>query len=541
LDAHRILREFKGGAPLDLLLAMSGTPDPLELFVRAAAATRGRAATIKTVPFNTLQQFLLEKPKPEHTEVFLLLPWDFVPESDWRSGVSGERPPFEMVRDHANGVADLLAARRDARFVFLPAPMPSTFNDPAQDAALELLTRSLASRLGATMLAQSQFALAAYLASGCPVAAASLGDVGDAVADAACHQPAPSAKVLITDLDNVMWAGVIAEDGLDGVAFSAEGRGYRHFIYQTALARLKREGVLLAAVSRNDLAVALQPLKSGRMVLGEGDFVTVMASYHAKSAQIREIAAKLNLGLDSFVFVDDNPMEIEEVSLALPQVHVLPFPSKDDDLPALLAGCTARFARREITAEDRERTELYRRRLDGIATSDLQGADLSAFLRGLGMSLTIHDRSAGDRTRVVQLINKTNQFNLNGRRVTEAEVAAVLDAGGRLFGASLSDRAGSHGEILSCLVAPDGQVTSFVMSCRVFQRRVENAFVLWLSRQAGPPLRFAYTATERNEPFRMFIADRAFSSAPDGDVAFDAAAFDGDHADDLALFELTAP
>jgi FkbH-like protein len=541
LEAHRVLKEFKGGEPLHLLLAMSGTADPLGLFIGASGAVHQRSVDLQTLPFNTLGQFLLEQPKPDRVEVFLLLPWDLVPESDWRSGLPRERPDFDVVRTHAFGVAERLSARREARFVFLPAPLAPVFADPARDASLELLAHSLAAGLGATFLSPSHFSLTSYLANGCPAGASALGDVAEAVIEAACRRPAEGAKLLVTDLDNVMWAGVIAEDGLEGVAFSAEGRGYRHFIYQTALARLRREGVLLAAVSRNDLSVALEPFRSGRMVLKEDDFVTVMASYNAKSSQIREIASKLNLGLDSFVFIDDNPVEISEVSLALPQVRALPFPSKDDELPALLAACATHFVRRDITEEDQQRTELYRRRLEGIASSEVKGADLSSFLRGLEMSLTIHDRTAGDRTRVVQLINKTNQFNLNGRRVTEAEVTAVLEAGGRLYGASLSDRTGSHGEILSCLITPDGRVTSFVMSCRVFQRRVENAFLVWLARQPNPPARFAYASTERNEPFRQFAADSAFSPGDHGDLLFEPERFASTHQGDLDLFALTAP
>src|SRR5947209_2116195 len=168
------------------------------------------------------------------------------------------------------------------------------------------------------------------------------------------------------------------------------------------------------------------------MLLGEEDFVAIIASYRAKSAQIRELAERLNLGLDSFVFVDDNPVELTEVSLALPDVRCVRFPQHDDDLAAFLNEVSSLFPRRATTSEDRERTEMYRRRLEGIVPSDLQGADLTRFLKDLKMTLTIHDRACGDRTRAVQLINKTNQFNLNGRRVSDDDVRVVLDAGGHL-------------------------------------------------------------------------------------------------------------
>src|SRR5207237_670947 len=185
--------------------------------------------------------------------------------------------------------------------------------------------------------------------------------------------------------------------------------------------------------------------RSGRLLLQEPDFVAILASYHAKSAQIRELAERLNLAPDAFVFVDDNPVELAEVALALPAVRCVAFPQRDDDLARFLGTLAGLFPHGTITAEDRARTDMYRRRLAGLVPSELQGADLTRFLEGLRMTLTIHDRTRGDRARAVQLIDKTNQFNLNGRRYTDEDIGKILDAGGRLFGVTLSDRTGSPG------------------------------------------------------------------------------------------------
>jgi FkbH-like protein len=394
---------------------------------------------------------------------------------------------------------------------------------------------------GARLLAPEDFSLGSYFASGLPVAGRSLGSVAAMVIELARTPAREPAKLLVTDLDNTLWRGVIAEDGPTGIEWGAEGAGYRHFVYQTLLRRLRGEGVLLAAVSRNSPEVALAPLKSGRMALREDDFVTVVASYHAKSAQIRELARQLNLGLDAVVFVDDNPVELQEVSQELPAVHCLRFPHQDDGLPELLATLATRFARSQLTAEDRDRTELYRRRLESMVPQTDDGADLHAFLRDLRMRLVLHDRSSGDRARAVQLINKTNQFNLNGRRLGEEEVQAILDGGGRLFTATLEDRTGSHGEILACLVTAQRTVLAFVLSCRVFQRRVEQAFCVWLAEQPNPPVGYAFAATERNEPFRLFLRHASFGPAEDGLVAWDAASFASAHATDLDLFDVVEP
>ncbi len=535
LEARRIVSGFGGGEPLPFLLAMSGTPDPLQLFLKAAGALRNRSVEVRTLPFGTLGQALLT-PAGDGVEVFLLLPWDLLPEADWRSGLPSGASDLDGLRERASEVAARLG-RRGARLLYLPAPLPPLLGHPDDNRALDLWLEHLALGLGARLLDPSAFALGTYLASGCPVAGASLGAVAGAiVAMATGSEPVP-AKVLVTDLDNVMWSGVIGEDGMEGIAFGAEGAGYRHFIYQTLLARLEAEGVLLAAVSRNDPEVALQPFRGGGMRLREEQFVAIVASYHAKSAQIRELASQLNLGLDAFVFVDDNPVELAEVAAQLPEVHAIEFPGRDEGLPALLQRITAFFPRRSVTAEDRERTEMYRRRLAGMVPSDVAGADLTAFLKDLRMRLTIHDRSTGDRARAVQLINKTNQFNLNGRRVSDEEVGAILASGGRLYTASLEDRHGQHGEILSCLLSAEGVVESLVMSCRVFQRRVEYAFLVWLAQQGGGDLRFAFAPTDRNGPLRTFLEDAAFSPGEAG-LALDSRGFADAHAEALDLFTL---
>ncbi|HEY2164730.1 MAG TPA: hypothetical protein VGH04_12100, partial [Gemmatimonadaceae bacterium] len=179
------------------------------------------------------------------------------------------------------------------------------------------------------------------------------------------------------------------------------------------------------------------------------------------------------------------------------------------------------------------------RRVASMPPSDADGADLRSFLLDLEMRLKIHDRSTEDRTRAVQLINKTNQFNLNGRRVTDEEVGRTLAAGGKLFTATLSDRHGTHGEILACLIDARGAVDSYVMSCRVFQRRVEHAFTAWLVRAGRSPAMFRHARTERNEPIRQYLAGAGFAADADGSVRFDAPAFVAAHGDALDLFALT--
>jgi FkbH-like protein len=541
LEAHRTVTSFEGGEDLLFLLGMSGTGTQLEIFLRAVAAKQNRRAQPRMLPFNTLPQALLADAVPGEQEVFLLLPWDFVPEADWRSGVPTSSLNLAELQNRAQTVREQLRNRPKAQFFYLSAPILPLFPDPAQGSALEQWIVGLACSLGARTLPAEAFSLGDYLLSGCPIAGRWLGKVAQELIEGVLSSRPEPCKVLVTDLDNTLWNGVIAEESLAGIHFSPEGVGYRHFLYQTLLRRLRCEGVILAAVSRNQPDTALEPLRGKKMILSEDDFVCVLASYESKSAQIGEIAHRLNLGLDSVVFIDDNPVELAEVSGQLPLVRCLPFPDRDEGLPALFSRISQLFAKSTITVEDHERTELYRRRLAGIAPKNIEGADLTEFLRSLGMKLSIQDRTQGDRARAVQLINKTNQFNLNGRRVADEDISKAIQAGGRLYGASLEDRTGSHGEIMSCLLMPDGTIEFWVMSCRVFQRRAEYAFLTWLAGTGNPPKALRFSPTQRNVPFQQFLRDSAFESANDGTVHVDAARFARAHADDFCLFTVDAP
>jgi FkbH-like protein len=228
------------------------------------------------------------------------------------------------------------------------------------------------------------------------------------------------------------------------------------------------------------------------------------------------------LGIDSFVFVDDDPLQIAEVQKKLPRVKVFQFPGSDDHLPQFLNDLAQLFARESVTEEDRHRTDFYRRNLAGMLPSKSQGANLRDFLVRQNMVLTLYDRSKSNRQRAEQMLHKINQFNLNGRRWESHEIESLLARKGRLFTAELEDKNGKHGEILSCLISPEGIVESLVLSCRVFQRRVEHAFLLWLLEHGCVPSGLRYKKTDRNDPLRQFIETWAVCPANEGLVPFDA-------------------
>lgn len=538
LEAKRLLAKAKDGRPLPFVFALSGLAEPFELYLGAHAARLGYAAKVTTLAFNTLRQHFMVPPEAGR-EVVLLLPWDVVPELDWRAGFPAAGfDPATAVAAAAEMIATLVATRPASRFVYLDAPFPPLAADSHANAhmAAALREQCLAARM--RVLDGAAFSLTSYLASGCPVTGSTLGAVAEAcIAAVLAGDPQP-AKVLVTDFDGVLWRGVIGEDGPNGVDCAPAGEGFVHHIYQNFLRSLKNEGVLLVGVTRNDAGLAEAVFTNPDMVLSRGDFVGLLASYNAKSAQIMLAAEQLNLGLDAFVFIDDNPVELEEVKSALPQVDCLRFPDTTEGLVCLLTELRNRFSRVSISAEDRERTDLYRRRMEGVAPSTLPGGDLTEFLRGLQMRLDVFDRSAGDRDRAVQLINKTNQFNINGIRQTDAEVAEILAAGGRLYTVRLTDRAGSHGEILAMLIDRAGTARALVMSCRVFQRRVEYAFIAWLCRQGAAPVRLLPQTTDRNEPARRFLDEEGFEAQADGTVCLNAARFLAAHEHHLGLFDI---
>lgn len=541
LEAKRLLQGLRDGRPMRLRLCLSGTGEPLLLYMKAAAAARGVALEVETLPFGTLRQHLLA-PADDVPEVALLCPWDLADALDWRTGGPAEPVKADRLFVQASQMLGALRQRPRTRLLYLPASVPPVTAAPEQLASVSLKLRAEMAGLGAEALDPADFALTPYLTAGFPIASRSIFRVAEQLVDAALAPRAESKKLLVTDLDNTLWRGLVAEDGIDSLAFAPEGTGYRHHLYQVTLLRLKAAGVLLAAASRNDPRDVAAALAPGRMPVGHNDLVAVEAGYGAKSAMIRDLVARLNLGPEAVVFVDDNPVELAEVGAALPAVTTLAFPAAEGELPAFLDRLAALFRRDHVTAEDLARTDLYRRMAE---TNPVKGSgaagDVEGFLRGLEMCLAIRDASRGDRARAVQLINKTNQFNLNGRRFEDADVAAMLHAGGRLLTARLDDRSGSHGEILACLIGADGIVEALVLSCRVFQRRVEHAFLVWLLQQPGAPQALRFVATERNEPLRQFLDDSAFASPADGLVSIDAATFVHAHRDDLSLFALEAP
>jgi FkbH-like protein len=351
---------------------------------------------------------------------------------------------------------------------------------------------------------------------------------GDLVGRWLAAKQGRSYKCLVLDLDNTLWGGVIGDDGMEGIALgqgSALGEAY--VALQDYARELARRGVILAVCSKNDEANALEPFeKHPDMVLKRGDIACFIANWSNKADNIRQIAQELNIGIDSLVFLDDNPFERNLVRQELPMVAV---PEVSDDptgYPIALADA-GYFEGLSVTDEDRERTAQYQ---GNKAREALKASvtDLPAYLRGLEMELIVRPFDRVGLQRIVQLINKSNQFNLTTRRYTDEDVLAVM-ADPEAFGLQLrlTDRFGDNG-VIAIIIGrlqenKDLAIDTWLMSCRVLGRQVEpttlnlicaNAQRLGARRVVGE-----YIPTKKNGMVRDHYARLGFTvmeTTPEG-------------------------
>lgn len=284
-----------------------------------------------------------------------------------------------------------------------------------------------------------------------------------------------SRKVLVVDLDNTLWGGVVGEDGASGLKLDGpEGEPFVEF--QRYLKALKERGVLLAVASKNDPEAAKEPFARPEMALSLADFSAFEAGWGPKADALRRIAAKLNVGVDALAFVDDTPMEREAVRRFLPEVAVVDLP--EDPTGYVQALDAARlFEPAAVSAEDAARAAHFASEA-ARETLKASAPDLAGFLKGLGMRADAGPFREGDLERIVQLFNKTNQFNLTTRRVAEGQVRSWLsDPAVFTLAARLSDRYGDYG-LVACLTARatggDLVVEDWLMSCRVLGRGLEH-------------------------------------------------------------------
>jgi FkbH-like protein len=343
-----------------------------------------------------------------------------------------------------------------------------------------------------------------------------------------------SRKCIVVDLDNTLWGGVIGEDGLAGIQLGSEAPGNAFVALQRELEKLWRRGILLAICSKNNPDDALAALDGHPdMVLRSSHFAAQRINWSPKAPNIREIAAELNIGLDSLVFLDDNPVERAQVRAELPGVLVPELPTD----PAGYRGCLLElgvFDTLALTAEDRSRNQLYadqkaRRQAEARFSG---GSSVDEYLADLGLVVEIDAADDLSLPRIAQLTNKTNQFNLTTRRYTDAELTERIARGWRVFGARVKDRFGDNGLTGVIAVEPTSRdtwtVDTFLLSCRVMGRRVETALLALAGeaalRAGATRLQGWFLPTDKNSPSVDVYRDHGFSvveQRPDGSVLWE--------------------
>jgi len=317
-----------------------------------------------------------------------------------------------------------------------------------------------------------------------------------------------SRKALILDLDNTVWGGVIGDDGLDGIKVAqGDARGEAHLAVQRLALDLRQRGIVLAVSSKNTDEVAREPFeKHPEMLLKLEHIAVFQANWNDKATNIQAIAEELSLGLDAMVFLDDNPVERGLVRKLLPQVAVPELPEE----PAYYARTLAAggyFEAVSFASEDLRRAGFYQ---DNARRASLQKqvGGVDAYLASLDMTITFQPFDATGRARIVQLINKSNQFNLTTRRYTDPEVTeAENDQAVFTLQVRLADVFGDNG-MISVVICRSGEIgvweiDTWLMSCRVLGRKVEHMVlreILEHARVAGiQKLVGVYRPTDRNK------------------------------------------
>ncbi|MDP9127956.1 MAG: HAD-IIIC family phosphatase [Pseudomonadota bacterium] len=348
---------------------------------------------------------------------------------------------------------------------------------------------------------------------------------GDLVARMIAALHGRSSKCLVLDLDNTLWGGVIGDDGLDGIKLGqGSASGEAHQALQRYAHDLARRGVILAVCSKNDEANAVEAFdKHPEMVLKRSDIACFIANWDDKPTNLRRIADRLNIGLDALVLLDDQPFERNNVRRALPMVGVPELPEDPASYAETLAA-GGYFEALHITEEDRARSVQYQanRRREELKAS---AGDLDAYLESLDMRLEWRHFQRIDLHRLVQLIGKTNQFNLTTRRYTAAAIEAFMQDP-KVFTAALrlTDQFGDNGLIAAVIAKDDGKsgllLDSWLMSCRVLGRGVEAATLNIIATQAiargYKRLIGHYIATPKNGVVKDHYAKLGFTAHQGG-------------------------
>ena len=497
--------------PLRTFLACGFTPLHLQTFLAAHLRKRlpKQRVEVKTGLFGDLAGSIERLQTSECDILAVVIEWqDLDPRLGIRSLGGWRTTDLPDILKSANQAAARLdqALRRTSEFmpvcICLPTlPLPPLFTTPTRQAGdYELQLRQLVASFAAS-ISSGSFPYKLPHASAIAELLAAL-----------IQNPTPK-KGLITDLDNTLWAGILGEVGTDGISWDLDQHAHMHGLYQQFLGSLASAGVLIAIASKNDPALVEKAFERKDLILPKESVYPFEVHWSRKSESVQRILKTWNIGPEAVVFIDDSPMEVAEVKAAFPETECIVFPTNDyQGIWNLLKRMRDLFGKSVISEEDSIRLKSIRGAGVLRESLDATGGSFDDFLQSADASIRFTFGKQAADNRAFELINKTNQFNLNGKRLTDAAWKTYLnDPATFVMAASYEDKFGPLGKIAVLLGRIQGKslrIDSWVMSCRAFSRRIEHQSLKQLFEKFdAEEIGFDYQPTPRNGPLQEFFTE----------------------------------
>jgi len=571
--AHFVVGAFEALLPQPhliecrVMILRSFTVEPLIPLLRAAAFSAGIRLHVQISDFNVYVQEILDpesklyRSKPDLV-ILAVQTADVAPQL-WRSygGLTSEqraeiiagvadqfRNWIEVFRDHCE--ADLIVHNLQLPAVPSRGLLEAQSVDGQQDAVVDInrCLRRLASEHSGVHILDYDGLVARHGRVGwsdetkrftmsLPIAPAHMVDLCEEWMRFLHPITGKIAKAVVVDLDNTLWGGILGEDGASGIQIGPEYPGALYLEVQRTLLDLRDRGIVLAVASKNDPQEAMEVLATHPdMLLRPYHFSAFRIGWQEKSQSLREIAAELNIGVDTLAFLDDNPVERERIAAELPAVTVIDLPGEPVGFAQAIRACPA-LERLRVSSEDLQRAQYYD---DQKRRQELQSASRSPeeFFSSLKQVVEIRPVSPSNISRIAQLTQKTNQFNLTTRRYTEQQIAAIAsDTEADVFAMRVKDVYNDNGIVGVVILRYDDaicEIDTFLLSCRVIGRTVETAllsFVCERARERGATtLSGRFVPTKKNAPAADFYPRHGFAAAAkrDGESSYSLDLRDGD-------------
>lgn len=326
-------------------------------------------------------------------------------------------------------------------------------------------------------------------------------------------------KCLVLDLDNTLWGGVLGEEGMTGIKIGGDYPGNAFLYFQKALVALSKSGIILTICSKNNETDVLEVWEKNPFIVLKKEYISAYRiNWQNKADNIMDLAKELNIGLDSFVFIDDNPSERELVKQMLPMVEVPDFPDKPYLLPSFFDSLVNDYFRvYTLTDEDKQKTLQYRANIRR-AEEQAKFVDMESYFASLQLKITIEKLDSYNLSRIAQMTQKTNQFNLTTKRYTESDILSLKDNGWHIYCIRVEDKFGDNGITGTIFLQPINEgwiIDSLLFSCRILGKGIEFAFMqslLYHLKEKGySNIEASYFSTLKNEQVSHFYDQLGFA------------------------------